>query len=253
MEIRNRNVLIIGATGGMGRVISKKMAEASACKLFLVSNDKEALSKLSAELDVENKTYVCDLASRASINDFLLEFERDCEDLGVLINAAGVGIYKNLSDMNDKDWDLSIALNLTAVQMVTRGVIKQLECGKGGSSDSVDGVVVSLGSGAGRMPMPGRSVYCVTKFGLRGWSLSLSKEYKNKNVKFVLMTLGSVMTGFGPMTKKEKEDQNKKGEKQYLSPDLVAEKIIETVSKDKPEVEVELYPPGYIDEWGGLK
>lgn len=246
MDLKNRSVLIIGATGGMGSVIATKIAKIGVAKLFLVSNDKEGLDRLSSELAVENRTYVCDLASRASINDFLLEFDRDCEDLGVLINAAGVGIYKNLSDMNDHDWDLSIALNLTAVQMVTRGVIKQLENGNGG-------LVVSLGSGAGRIPMPGRSVYCVTKFGLRGWSLSLSEEYKNKTVKFVLMTLGSVMTGFGPMTKEDKEMQNKKGEKQYLSPDQVAGKILENILQENPKEEVEFYPSGYVEEWGGLK
>jgi uncharacterized protein len=242
VDIKSKNVLIVGATGGMGGVIAARMAKMGVSRLFLVSNDRDGLNKLSAELNVENKTYVCDLSNRASINDFLLEFGDDCEDLDVLINAAGVGIYKNLSDMNDKDWDLSIAINLTAVQMMTRGVIKQLENGGGG-------VVVSLGSGAGKMPMAGRSVYCVTKFGLRGWSLSLSEEYKDKNVKFILMTLGSVMTDFGPLGIAVKESQQGSGDKQYLRPDQVAGKIIETMSKDKPEMEVEFYPEGYLEEW----
>lgn len=243
MDVKGKTALVVGATGGMGSVIVKKLAEEGVGKLLLVANDEESLEKLSSELGVENKTYVCDLSNRASINDMLLAVHDECEDLGLLVNAAGVGIYKDLPQMNDRDWDLSIAINLTAVQMVTRGVIDLLEAGNGG-------VVVSLGSGAGKMPMKGRSVYCATKFALRGWSLSLAVEYEDKNVSFVLMSLGSVMTGFGPMTKSQKENQNKEGKKQYLTPEQVAEKIMETIAQDKPEAEVEFYPPGYLEEWG---
>ena len=101
----------------------------------------------------------------------------------------------------------------------------------------------------GKIPSAGRSVYCASKFALRGLSLSLSKEYKGTNIHFVLVTLGSTLTDFGPKTLKEKEEESLKG-KAYFTPEGVAKKFIEIVENDKLEDEIELYPSEYTGkEW----
>src|SRR3990167_4163221 len=99
----------------------------------------------------------------------------------------------------------------------------------------------------GTIPAAGRSVYCASKFALRGMSLSLSKEFDRTNVNIVHLTLGSVLTEFGPMTLEEKKRENLEG-KAYLTPTYVAEKVVEILRKDQVEPEISISPTGYQEE-----
>ena len=99
----------------------------------------------------------------------------------------------------------------------------------------------------GVIPSAGRSVYCMTKFALRGVSLALAREFERTNISIVHLTLGSVLTEFGPMALKEKETENLEG-KAYLTPQYVAEKVVEIISSDQADSEVPIYPTGYEEE-----
>ncbi len=117
-------------------------------------------------------------------------------------------------------------------------------------SKSTSGLVLNIGSGAGTIPMAGRSVYCTTKFGLRGLTLSLAEEFKRvSNPKFCLITLGSTLTSFGPMRFEDKKLEMEKG-KAYFTPEWVGEKLIEIVKDENREVEYQLFPGDYgFGEW----
>ena len=96
----------------------------------------------------------------------------------------------------------------------------------------------------GKIPTAGRSLYCASKFALRGLSMSLSLEYKENHISFVHVALGSTLTNFGPMTIKEKEEENLMG-KAYFTPDWVAKKFVEILRADSYPDEIELYPSEY--------
>jgi short-subunit dehydrogenase len=100
----------------------------------------------------------------------------------------------------------------------------------------------------GVIPAAGRSVYSSMKFALRGQTLSLAKEFKRTKPRFVLLTLGSVLTSFGPKSMDEKRKEMEGG-KSYLSPEYVAKKIMEIINTKTPEEEYTIYPSGYTDEW----
>ena len=97
--------------------------------------------------------------------------------------------------------------------------------------------------------MRGRSVYCSTKFALRGATLSLAEEYNDQKPHFCLITLGSTLTSFGPMTLAEKQRDCDSG-KAYFTPEWVAKKLVEIIKDDHRETEYTLYPGDYgFGEW----
>jgi short-subunit dehydrogenase len=105
-------------------------------------------------------------------------------------------------------------------------------------------LVLSIGSGAGVIPMRGRAAYCTSKFGLRGLMLTLAEEYQGQEPKFCLITLGSTMTSFGPLSIEEKKEKQKNGSP-YFTPEWVADKLVEIIKDDNREVEYTLYPGDY--------
>ena len=90
----------------------------------------------------------------------------------------------------------------------------------------------------------------LSEFALRGFTLSLSEEYKRiGNPKFCLITLGSTLTSFGPMNFGDKKEEMEKG-KAYFTPNWVTQKLTEIIKDDKREIEYTLYPGEYgLGEW----
>ena len=101
--------------------------------------------------------------------------------------------------------------------------------------------------------MSGRSIYCATKFAVRGLTLSLAEEFRRTSVEFCLITLGSVLTSFGPMSFDEKKSEMEKGKKAYFTPDWVAKKLISIMKDEDRRSEYTLFPSNYVAEWKGGK
>jgi len=139
-----------------------------------------------------------------------------------------------------KEWELSLTLNTTLHFLLVKELLPLLQ-------KSEKAVVVAPGTGCGKIPVAGRLAYNVSKFALRGLSLTFSKDFKKDNIKFVLITLGSVKTPFGPLGLKGKSRLEKEG-KEYLDPSWVAEKIVRTIKKGKLKSEISIYPSHYFEE-----
>ena len=233
MKLKNKTILITGGSGGIGKIIAKKLAK-DGNKLILVARKKNELKKIVNKLGNNHQYIVCDLSKAKSINKLITKLSKTLNKLDILFNVAGIGIYKNLENLTDKEWTQSLATNVTAPYRLIKGLLPLLK-------KSSKPLVVNIGSGAGTTGIKDRSAYVASKFALRGLSLSLSKEYKDQNLSFVLFTLGSTLTGFGPLSLKEKIKLKKKG-KAYFAPEWVVNKIIKITESKNPKKEYVLYP-----------
>jgi short-subunit dehydrogenase len=243
MDLKGKVAVLVGASGGIGTEIAKKLI-GEGLRLVLVSNSEEKLQSLSNKLGSDNcKYYVCDLTEQTLTIKVAKKIADDYKTVDLLINAAGVGVYKQLEDITIEEWNNSLNINLTSVFIFSKELLKSLE-----SAD--DSLILNLGSGAGVIPMSGRSAYCSSKFGLRGFTLSLDEEYKRVGKpKFTLITLGSTLTGFGPLGLEEKTKEMENG-KSYFTPEWVGQKLIEIIKDENREVEYTLYPGDYgFEEW----
>lgn len=238
MNLKNKTAVITGATGGMGREIVTRLDNEGA-SLILVSKTESELQNLIKKLSGKNhKYYACDFYELKDSEKVARLVASENETIDVLINAAGIGIYKIIEELTLDEWNLSMNINLNSVFIFIKELVSRL-------NNSEGSVVVSLGSGMGVKAEPERSAYCTSKFALRGLMLTLSEEYKRFNKpNFCLLTLGSVLTSFGPMSMDEKKKSMESG-KGYLTPDWVAEKVVEIIKSENREAEYEFSSPDY--------
>ena len=233
MKLKDKTVIITGAGGGIGSALVERLFREEA-KLILIEKTKEALKKLVSKYGERYKYYVCDFLDKKEFFGLVKHLNEELDEIEVLINVAGIGIYKPLETVSLKEWDNSFSLNVTAPFILTKELLSKLQKSK-------TSLVLNIGSGAGVIPMKNRSVYCSTKFALRGLTLSLVEEFKGKPPFFCLITLGSTLTRFGPMSLEEKIKQYEGGTA-YFVPEWVADKLIEIIKDIDRKTEYVLYP-----------
>lgn len=237
MDLKDRVILITGASGGIGGLLAQKMDNAGATCILL-----ERDSKLFENIILSNKQnhyfYECDMKNEFNVEKIAREICAKFPKIDYLFNIAGLGIYKNLTDLSINDWTDSLSVNLTAPLILSKFLLPSLE--RSGNS-----LIFNIGSGMGVIASPGRVAYCASKFAMRGMSLTLSKELRPKHVDVCLLTLGSVMTPFGTGGLEHRKKLAKEGKK-YLDPNDVVEKIVEIVESEKREAEYIMYPDGYV-------
>jgi len=219
-----KTAIVIGSTGGIGSELVKALRQ-----------DGYKVVGVSKSGDIK-----CDLTDLKQINSVITSIKESVEQIDLLINAAGIATYKNLSDVTDQDIQDAFMVNTIAPAILIRELLPKM---------FPDSLVLNIGSGAGTIPMRGRSIYCATKFALRGLSLSLNEEYKDKSPKFCLITLGSTMTDFGGLSVEEKKVEFAKG-KAYFPVDFVINKLMEVIHNPNPDNEIVLFPGDYgFGEW----
>ncbi|MEK7166384.1 MAG: SDR family oxidoreductase [Patescibacteria group bacterium] len=230
MNLKGKIAVIIGATGGIGSEISNKL-QSEGARLILVGRNN---IKLNKSLASSHQFFEVNISDPIQIHAFSQKLTDQLDKIDFLINAAGIGLYKSLADTTYDDWQSSIAINVTAPFIFIKDLLPLLQ-------KTSDSIVLTIGSGAGVIPMKGRSMYCASKFALRGFILSLAEEFAGRSPRFCLITLGSTLTDFAGTSVEKKKEEYKKG-RAYFTPEWVANKLVEIVKKDYRETEYTLYP-----------
>jgi len=242
MNLRGKIAVIAGASGGIGREVSRALAKEGA-EVVLVARRREILEALKKDIEVKGgKAYVytSDLTKETVVKDLAAKISSNFKSIDILFNSAGYGVYKKLPDISFEEWEKSFAVNVDSVFLLSQQLLPLLVKSK-------KAYVISTGSGMGKIALSGRSPYCASKFALRGLMLSLAKEYKRTNIKFVLLTMGSILTSFGPLGVEEKKKKQDKG-KEYINPTWLAHHIVARIKHDTLEDEVPIYPSHYFEE-----
>lgn len=241
-SLSKKMILISGSSGGVGSVLATKLSEAGA-NLILIGRNETKLNEL-AELNgsKSHKYYICDYNDQRSLQKLIQKISSEHSQVDIIFNIAGVGIYKNIDETTLEEWSNTFNVNVTAPFLLINGLLPLLQKDKNSK-------IINIGSGAGTMGMKGRSGYVASKFALRGLSLSLSEEFRNTGPKVVLITLGSTLTNFGPLSLGEKKKLHKEG-KAYFTPEWVVDRLIEIITGPKIEDEYVLYPSEHgMGEW----
>lgn len=233
MDLKRKTILITGGSRGIGRALAENLAREGA-HLVLIARSEDRLKKFITQYGKEHRYYVCDLTDRGQVMKLTESVKKECPRLDILINIAGIGIYKNLENTSLSDWQSSFATNVAAPFMLTQGLLPLLQKTK-------DSFVLNIGSGAGTIPMRGRSMYCATKFAFRGWTLSLAEEFKDTSPRFFLITLGSTLTNFSGKSIEEKKKEMAAG-RAYFPVEWVANKLVEILKDDTRDTEIVLFP-----------
>ncbi|MEW6044625.1 MAG: SDR family oxidoreductase [Thermoproteota archaeon] len=229
-NFHNKNCLIIGASGGIGSQIAKKMVELN-CNVFLVGKNKNKLCGLKKELKKKNKfvkieTGHVDLANDLSINKIIKEIRKKFVTVDILINTAGLFIVKPLQDSSIKEFDECFKINVRAPFIFCKefsGDMKKKKWGR----------IVNIGSSSAYNGFKNSTIYCATKHSLLGLSRALFVELKGNGIRTYCISPGSTQTKMGKLTK----DQNFET---FLNPSEVAEYVAFVISFDRELISEEL-------------
>ncbi len=225
MNLKDKVIVVTGASKGIGLELSKKLSEEGA-DLILISRTKPS------EI-LPNSHYIeADLTTEEGFSQ--IEETIKTTKVDILCNVAGIGIYKTFDEVTLDEMDHSYKLNVLAPFRLTKILLNQLQ-------SSEIGLVLNIGSGAGTMPFKNRSAYCTTKYALRGLSLSLSEEFGDSKPHFCHITLGSTKTTFGGKSIEEQERKISEGNA-IFPVEYVADELVSIIKSGKWEPEIVLYP-----------
>ena len=185
-NLKNKKVIITGATGGIGNSILNSFVEHKARVLATGTNEEKLKSLKSTYSDIHTKKF--DISKHDDIETFI---EETIDILGgnpdILINNAGI-TRDNLSlRMSKKEWDEVLNLNLTSTFLLCKFTLKKMIKNKFGKIVNVTSVVGHTGN-------VGQANYAASKSGIIGFSKSLALEYAKKNININCVSPGFIKT-----------------------------------------------------------
>ena len=182
INFKNKNILITGASGGIGKELVKKFVS-------LGGNVLGSGTKIE-KLDLLKKQYPnikvkkFDISEHARIEEFIDNVSLELGGLDILINNAGINSDNLSLRMKDEEWKKVIDINLTSTFLLSKYAIKKMLKNKFGR-------IVNITSVVGHTGNLGQSNYAASKLGIIGMSKSLAIEYAKKNI-----TINCVSPGF---------------------------------------------------------
>ena len=179
---------ITGATKGIGRSTAIEFANAG-WDLILLSRDIVLLEKLKEELsNTQSKINLvkCDLSDPKEIEVFVGESLEKYGCPSVLINNAGYAFNGDLVEMDLKQWEKIMQINLSSIFHICSLIIPQMR--KNG------GLIINVSSHASYNPFQGWGAYCVSKAALSMFTKCLREEERSNSIRASTITLGSVNT-----------------------------------------------------------
>ena len=197
----NINILITGASGGIGTSLSKAFSSTKA-NLFLLGSSDEKISSLQEELPSRDniRFFTVDLSQRENVNNFCDSIIEEFGGISVVINNAGITQDSLFMRMSDSVWDKVLAINLDASIAIIRKFIRGMIKNKWGRIVNISSVVASTGN-------PGQSNYVASKGALNGLTKSLALEVATRGVTVNCISPGFIDTA---MTAKLNDDQRSK-------------------------------------------
>lgn len=178
MNKQFQKLVLTGATGGIGAAVATALDREGYC-LLLTGRSEEKLSKLNSTLtEGQHQQVLADLTTAEGIAT-LKAASSDFSACGV-INCLGVNELAMLRDLQSEDVTSMLSTNLLAPIQICHALLPLLE-------NKPEAVIVNVGSILGSIGYAGSSIYCASKFGLRGFTESLRRELSNTNVSVIYL------------------------------------------------------------------
>ena len=229
-SLKNKNVFLTGASGGIGEELALKFACAG-CNLFLTGRDKERLKILVGKiLQTNPHTSVIhqsgDLESLEDISSLIFSAQQAMGTIDILVNCAGSFVVKSIFESSLEDFESCFNINVRAPFLFSKEFAKSMLI-------SGWGRIINIGSSSSYSGFGDTSLYCASKHALLGLSRSFYDELKEHNIKTFCFSPGSVKTEMGKKVKNQDFST-------FIDPKELAEYIVLTVSFDSNMISEEL-------------
>lgn len=187
------NIIVTGASRGIGRALVMKFAESQGHKIIAISRNQEKLQRLADEAnalasDSQVFPIAFDLASEGYAFNLLPEILKHFEEVDILVNNAGMLIKKPFGELTDQDFDNLFNVNVKSVFRLSRALLSNFR--KGAHIVNIS----SMGGVQGSSKFPGLALYSAAKGAVSVLTEAMAEELKERGISVNCLAYGAVKT-----------------------------------------------------------
>jgi uncharacterized protein len=220
-RLKGKNVVITGASGGIGAEMATLCAEAGA-RLVLMARSIDKLEKLKRELgrlyQAEVLIYQLDVSDTNAIQTVFSDLLERLGHVDILVNNAGFGIFRAAHESSVEVIKGMFDVNVVGLMVCTSMVLPKMR-------ERRLGHIINIASQAGKIATPKSSVYSATKHAVLGYSNSLRMELDDYGIYVTTVNPGPIATNFFNIAD-EKGTYLKNIKRWVLKPDYVARQVV---------------------------
>lgn len=192
MLLKDKVVVITGASDGIGRETALRLAREGA-QLALIARNEEKLQAVERECKNNGSPHVqyysVDMTDTDKLEEMVKFIVNDFGGIDVLVNIAGVWQKLNyLEDILAEEVDKVLAINLNAVIHTTRLILPYLK-------EKDEAAIINFASRSGVTAQPGQTIYCASKWGVHGLTEVLKEDLKDTGVRVAAIYAAGIKTG----------------------------------------------------------
>lgn len=180
------HIAITGAGTGLGAALAQEYAKRGNT-IYLLGRTEDKLAKIQRTIEDAGghaEVIVCDVTQPASVQKSVQQMQQ----LDVLINNAGIGIFGPVQELDSADTTLMLNTNVKGTIYMTQAALSLIQ--------QNGGRILNIISTAGLRGKVNETVYCASKFAQRGFTESLQKELEETNVDVTGVYMGGMNTPF---------------------------------------------------------
>jgi len=230
-ELENKNIVITGASSGIGEKIAMLVAKKGA-RPILIARSSDKLKHICESIREKTSAnclyYSLDVSDIDQVKKVFKQIREEVGHIDVLLNNAGFGVFDTLQEATYDDLEKMFAVNVMGLIACTKEVLpSMLERNKGH--------IINIASQAGKLATPKSSGYSATKHAVLGFTNSIRLELMDTDIYVSAVNPGPIETNFFNIADKT-GNYVKNVEKYMLDADEVAEKVTKLILRPKREL-----------------
>ena len=197
MNLKNKKILITGATGGIGNSLVEKFNNLNSIIVASGTNEEKLQNLKNKYKNIHIEKFKLDEHNK--IEEFIDKIDKKLDGIDVLVNNAGITLDNLSIRLSEEQWKKVLDINLTSTFLMCKYTIKKMLKKK-------QGKIINITSIVGHTGNLGQANYAASKAGIIAFSKSLAIEYARKNININCVSPGFIRT---EMTDKISEDFKK--------------------------------------------
>ena len=194
-SLDGKNIMITGAAGGIGNVLSTGLASAGAHMILCDINADALVSTKQEILDLGGKAdyYLCDVSNTDNIKSSVAKILKDLGHIDVLVNCAGINKREGFLDVEESTYDRIMDINLKGTFFLSQEVAKHMY-------ERRTGNIINVASHNIAAVLGGVSVYAATKSAVKALTQSMAVEWAKYGIRANAIAPGHIITPLTTVT-----------------------------------------------------
>lgn len=191
IDLRGKKALVTGGSQGIGAEICMQLAQCGADVFINYNTNREKAEVLANEIREKHDVNVtcggANVSNAKEVEAMFLQMDNEIGTIDILVNNAGCESVVHVLDMEEKDWDRVVDVNLKGPFLCAQQAGRRME-------NNGEGVIINISSIHDVVPRKGLIHYCSAKAGLKMFSKCLSLELADKNIRVISIAPGAIET-----------------------------------------------------------